>query len=161
MISKILAIANASRVGSVLVLDAFQMIQKHQPSVKAIFISHLSELSKKNLGPNAMNYLIKEERESLETVKDYFTRMDIPYHFKVVTAFSWQTVLNELECGDQDLIILQGKFLKIWRGDTLDDGLCSQAIFRSNCPILVINPLEEIPSQHPFNPEALYDPNPL
>jgi hypothetical protein len=143
MISKILAIANASRLGSVLILDAFQMIQKRRPSVKAIFISPLSELSKKNLGPNAMNSLIKEERESLERAKKYFTRMDIPYKFKVITGPPWQAVLTEVKCGDQDLIILQGKFLKIWREDTLDDGLCFQAIFRLNCPILMINPSEE------------------
>ena len=130
-------------MGSVLILDAFQMIQRHQPRVEAIFISQLSELSKKNLGPNAMNYLIQEERESLERVKNYFTRLDIPYKFKVITGPPWQTVLTKVECGDQDLIILQGAFLKIWREDTLDDGLCFQAIFRLNCPILMINESKE------------------
>jgi hypothetical protein len=39
MISKIMIVANATRQGSVSILDAFQIIQKDRPSVKAIFAS--------------------------------------------------------------------------------------------------------------------------
>jgi nucleotide-binding universal stress UspA family protein len=153
-ISKILIIANASRQASLLILDAFQIIQKHQPSVRAIFLSCLSELFKKNLGPNTLNYLVKEQEESLERVRNYFTRMEIPYSFKVITASPWETILNEAEKGDQDLIILQGEFLKIWRQDTLDYGLCSHAIYRLSCPILLINQTEEASLSHLFNSEG-------
>jgi hypothetical protein len=151
MISKILVIANASRQASVLILDAFQIIQEHQPSVRAIFLSCLSELFKKNLGPNTLNYLMKEEKESLERVRNYFTRMDIPYSFKVITASPWEIILNEIEKGDQDMIILQGEFLKILREDTLNYGLCSHAIYKLNCPILLINQTEEASLSHLLN----------
>jgi len=151
MISKILVIANASRQASVLILDAFQMIHKHKPSVRAIFMSCLSEFFKKNLGPNTLNHLMKEEKGSLERVRNYFTRMDIPYSFKVITASPWEIILNEIEKGDQDMIILQGEFLKILREDTLDYGLCSHAIYKLNCPILLINQTEEASLSHLLN----------
>ncbi len=128
MISKILIIADASWQASLLILDAFQMIQNHQMSVKAIFISCLLEPFKKNFGPNTLYLLMEEEKKVLKRVKDYFTKMDIPYNFKVITASPLETVLNEMEGGDQDLIILQGEFLKIWKGDQVNYGLCSQAI---------------------------------
>jgi hypothetical protein len=97
---------------------------------------------------------VKEQEESLERVRNYFTRMEIPYSFKVITASPWETILNEAEKGDQDLIILQGEFLKIWRQDTLDYGLCSHAIYRLSCPILLINQTEEASLSHLFNSEG-------
>lgn len=143
MISNILIIADASWQASLLILDAFQMIQNHQMSVKAIFISCLLEPFKNDFGPNTLYLLMEEEKKALKRVKDYFTRNDIPYNFKVITAFPWETVFNEMEGGNQDLIILQGEFLKMWREDQVNYGLCSQAIYRLNCPVLVINKSDE------------------
>jgi hypothetical protein len=114
-------------------------------------MSCLSEFFKKNLGPNTLNHLMKEEKGSLERVRNYFTRMDIPYSFKVITASPWEIILNEIEKGDQDMIILQGEFLKILREDTLDYGLCSHAIYKLNCPILLINQTEEASLSHLLN----------
>jgi len=143
MISKILIIASATREASVSILDAFQIIQKGQPSVKVIFASYLCDLFKKRLGPNTLNHWMKEEKECLERVKHYFARMDIPYDFKVITVPPWEMVFNEIKDGVHDLIILHGEALKMWRKDGANCGLCSETIYRSNCPILVINPSEE------------------
>ena len=80
LISKILVIADPSREGLELVLDALQPIRKQQPSVKVIFVSFLSEPSLINLGPNILNLLQKEEKEAIERTEEYFTRMDIQNH---------------------------------------------------------------------------------
>jgi hypothetical protein len=143
MISKILVIASATREGSVSILDAFQIIQKGQPSVKVIFASYLCDPFRKRLGPNTLNHWMKEEKECLERVKNYFARMDIPYDFKVITVPPWKMVFNEIKDGMHDLIILHGEFLKMWREDQVNYGLCSQAIYRLNCPVLVINKSDE------------------
>ncbi len=152
MISKILVIASATREASVSILDTFQIIQKGQPSVKVIFASYLCDLFKKRLGPNTLNHWMKEEKECLERVKDYFARMDIPYDFKVITVPPWKMVFNEIKDGVHDLIILHGEALKMWRKDGPNCRLCSETIYRSNCPILVINLSEEgsLSSEH-FN----------
>ncbi len=117
MISKILLIVSTTGEALVSILDAFQIIQKDQPSVRAIFISYLSDLFKKSLGPNTLNHWMKEEKECLERFKNYFARMDIPYDFKVITVPLWEMVFNEIKDGVQDLVILQGEFLKMWRKD--------------------------------------------
>ena len=143
MISKILVIASATREASVSILDAFQIIQKGQPSVKVIFASYLCDLFKKRLGPNTLNHWMKEEKECLERVKIYFARMDIPYDFKVITVPPWEMVFNEIKDGVHDLIIFHGEALKMWRKDGANCGLCSETIYSSNCPILVINLSEE------------------
>jgi hypothetical protein len=143
MISKILIIASATREASVSILDAFQIIQKGQPSVKVIFASYLCDLFKKRLGPNTLNHWMKEEKECLKRVKNYFYRMDIPYDFKVITVPPWEMVFNEIKDGVHDLIILHGETLKMWRKDGANFELCTETIYRSNCPILVINLSEE------------------
>jgi len=143
MISNILVIADASREASVLVLDALQKIQKHQPTVRAIFISYLSEFVKKYAGPNTLNHIMTEERQSLERIRHYFASMGIPYSFKVITISSWLTVLSEFENGDQDIVILQGEFLKLWKEKSPNLGLHSHVIDKSTCPILMIHGSEE------------------
>jgi hypothetical protein len=143
MISKILVIVSATKEASVSILDAFQLIQKGRPSVKVIFASYLCDLFKKRLGPNTLNHWMKEEKECLEMVTNYFTRMDIPYDFKVISVPPWEMVFNEMKDGVHDLIILHGEAIKIWRKDGANCGLCSETIYSANCPILVINRSEE------------------
>jgi len=143
MISKILIVANATSQGSVSILDAFQLIQKDQPSVKVIFASYLSDLFKKRLGPNTLSHWMKEEKECLERVKSYFTRMDIPYNFKVITVPPWEMVFHEMKDEVHDLIMLQSEFLKMWRKEGVNCALCSDAISKSKSHILLINSNEE------------------
>lgn len=143
MISKILIIASATREASVSILDAFQIIQKDQPTVKVIFVSYLTDLFKGRLGFNTLTHWVKEEKECLERVKSYFTRMDIPYDFEVITIPPWEMVFNEIKNGVHHLVILQGEFLKMWRKDEANCGLCSDVISKLKCPILVINSDEE------------------
>jgi len=143
MISKILIVANATSQGSVSILDAFQLIQKDQPSVKVIFASYLSDLFKKRLGPNTLSHWMKEEKDCLERVKSYFTRMDIPYDFKVITVPPWEMVFHEMKDEVHDLIMLQSEFLKMWRKEGVNCALCSDAISKSKSHILLINSNEE------------------
>jgi len=143
MVSKISIIADATKQGSVSILDAFQIIQKDQPKVKAVFASYLSDLFKKNLGPNTLRHLMKEEEECLERVRSYFARVDIPYDLKVVEVPPWKMIFEEMQDGASDLIILQGEFLKRWRNGEANCALCSEAISKFKCPILVINLSED------------------
>jgi len=144
MVSKILTIADATKQGSVSILDAFQIIQKGQPKIKAIFASYLSDLFKKNLGPNTLRHLMKEEEECLERMRSYFARMDIPHDLKVVEVPPWKMILEEMQDGVSDLIILQGEFLKRWRKEGANCALCSEAISKLKCPILVVNSSEDV-----------------
>ena len=148
MISKILIVANAPNEVSVSILDAFQMIQKDQPSVKAIFASYLSDLFKKRVGPNTLSHWIKEEKECLERVKSYFTRMNIPYNFKVITVPPWEMVFYKIKEEAHDLIILQGELLRMWRKEEANCALCSDAISKSKSPILLINSNDEASYSH-------------
>lgn len=143
MISKLLIIASATREASVSILDTFQIIQKSQPCVKVIFASYLSDLFKKSLGPNTLSHWMKEEKECLEKVSNYFARMDIPYDFKVITIPPWETVFHEMKDGVHDLIIIPGEFLQMWRKEEANCALCSDAISKSKCSILVIHSNEE------------------
>lgn len=148
MISKILIVADATSQGSVSALDAFQLIQKDQPTVKVIFVSYLSDLFKKSLGPNTLSHWMKDEKKCLERVKSYFTRMDIPHDFKVITVPPWEMIFHEMNGGVHDLIILQCEFLRKFRKEEANCALCSDAISESKCPILVINSDEEASSSH-------------
>ncbi|MDI7259003.1 MAG: hypothetical protein QME90_03670 [Thermodesulfobacteriota bacterium] len=152
MISKILIIASATREASVSILDAFQLIQSahsERPAgraVKVIFVSYLSDLFKGRLGFNTLTHWVKEEKECLERVKSYFTRMDIPYDFKVITIPPWEAVfneINEINDGVHHLVILQGEFLKMLRKNEAYCGLCTDVISKLKCPIWVINSDEE------------------
>lgn len=148
MISKILIVANATRQGSVSILDAFQIIQKEQPSVKAVFASYLSDLFKKSLGPNTLRHWMKEEQECLERVRSYFARMDIPYDLKVVAVPPWEMLFHEMNDGDHDLIILQCEFLRKFRKEEANCALCSDAISKLKCPILITHSNEDTSSPH-------------
>jgi hypothetical protein len=146
MISKILIIADASRKASTLILDALRGIQKDQLNVRAILLSFLSFLSEKNvdpLGPNALFLLRQEEKEILEWAKGHFTRLNIPYDFDFITMPAWQEIVDEIENGDQDLIILQGEFLEMLKEGQMDHELRTRMIYRLNCPVLEISPAKD------------------
>jgi hypothetical protein len=142
-ISKILIALSATEVASVSMLDAFQMIREDAPSVKVLFISYLSDLSKKCLGPNTLNHWVEEEKECMEKVSSYFARMDIPYESKVITVPPWEMVFDEIRVGVQDLIILQNELLEKWKKGKANCALCSEALSRSKCSVLVINSSED------------------
>ena len=142
-ISKILIALSATKDASVSILDAFQMIQKDTPNVKVLFISYLSSLFKKSLGPNTLNHWVKEEKECMEKVSGYFGRMDIPYEPKVIIVPPWEMVFDEMREEVQDLIILQDELLEKWKKGKANCALCSDALSRSRCLILVINSSED------------------
>jgi len=119
-ISKVLVIADASSQALVPVLDSLQTLRKdHLQSVKIIFISFLSGTLKKNLGPNILSLLTREETETLAKAKEFFDRANIPCSVKVMNDLLWKIVLDEIRGGDQDLMILQGEVLTKWREHTM------------------------------------------
>jgi len=139
---KILAIADASRDTLNPIVDVLRIVQKERLVIRIILLSFLSVLSKKQsepLGPNTLFLLMREEQDILEVVRNHFKRMDIPCSLQFVTSPAWKKILDEMENGDQDLIILQGQFLKMWNESPRDFGLCTHAIFRPKCPVLAIN----------------------
>lgn len=155
MISKMLIIADASKEALGPVLEAFQTIQKDQPKVRGFFISCLSELFLKHLGPNILSILLKEEKETLEIAKYYFAQMDIFHHFEVISTRHWQTAFEEVKLGDHDLIILQGEFLNICREKNLIRGSRLNTV-TPKCPVLIINESEKSsPTFYSFNSETL------
>ena len=144
---KILAIADASRDTLNPILRALRIVQKERLAIRIILLSFLSVLSKKQsepLGPNTLFLLMQEEQDILEKVRHHFKMMDIPCSLRLMTSPAWKEILDEMESGDQDLIILQGQFLKMWNESPGDFGLCAHAIFRPKCPVLVINQPEEM-----------------
>ena len=154
MISKILVIADPSKEGLELVLDALQTVRKHHPSIEVIFVSSLSEISLKNLGSNILNLLFKEQKQAIERAEEYFTRMDIPHQFTVIASPHWDRIFDEMRKGNQDLIIFQGEFLRVLREDDLNQELYSQINFKPKCPILVINEPETVASCGSFYSES-------
>ncbi len=143
---KILAIADASRGTLSPILESLRTVQKERFSIRIIFLSFLSVLSAKHtepLGPNTLFLLMQEEQDVLEEVRNHFDRMDIPCILQLVTSPSWMEIFGEMKSGDQDLIILQGQFLKMWNESSRDFG-CAHAVFTPNCPVLVINQPGEI-----------------
>jgi hypothetical protein len=142
MTHKILAIADASRDTLNPILDALQIIQKERLAIRVILLSFLSILSEKHsepLGPNTLFLLMQEEQDVLEGVRNHFKRMDIPCSLQLITSPVWKEILGEMENGEQDLVILQGQFLKMWDENPRDFGLCTHALYRPKCPVLVIN----------------------
>ena len=77
-------------------------------------------------------------RKDTERVKSYFTRMDIPYDFKVITIPPWEMVFNEIKDGVHHLVILQGEFLSLWRDHIMMGCPYRQMINRSECLVLTI-----------------------
>ena len=138
-ISKVLIIADTSSQALVPVLDSLQTLQKdHLQSVRIIFISFLSETLKKNLGPNILGLLAREETETLAKAKEFFDRANIPCYAKVVNDLWWKMVLDEIREGDQDLMILQGEVLTKWREHTMMECPYRQMINSSECLVLTI-----------------------
>jgi hypothetical protein len=148
-IQKILAIADASRDTLNPILDALRIVQKGRLAIRIILLSFLAVLSKKEtepLGPNTLFLLMQEEQDVLEKVRNHFKMMDISCNLQLMTLPDWKEILDEMENGDQDLIIPQGQFLKMWNESPRDFGLCTHAIYRPKCPVLVINqPGEMVP----------------
>jgi len=142
MISKILFIADATKEALTSIVGALRVIKKDQLSIRAIFLSYLSAFPEKDfapLGPNALLLLMQEEKEILELMKNHFAMTNIPYSLDFITMPSWEKLVEETEKGDQDLIILQGKVLKIWSKISQDFGLCAHTTYSPKCPVLVIN----------------------
>jgi len=139
---KILAIADASRDTLNPILESLRIIQKERLAIRFILLSFLSVLSAEHtepLGPNTLFILMQEEQDVLEKARNHFKTMDIPCSLQLITSPAWKEILDEMKSGDQDLIILQGQFLKMWNESPRDFGLCTHAIFRPKCPVLVIN----------------------
>jgi len=139
MISKVLIVTDSTEQSSVSVLDAFQMIRRSQQSVKALFISYLSDPFKKGLGPNTLNHWMKEEEECMARASSYFARMDIPYDSKVIIVPPWEMVFYEMSDEVKDLIILHSELLEKWKKDKANCALCAEVLAKSGCPILVVN----------------------
>ena len=140
-VSKVLVIADASSQALMSVLDSLQTLQNDAlSSIRVIFISILSETLMKNLGPNVIALLLREERETLAKAKEYFDRINKPYDI-VIIAPPWKPVLNEIRDGDgdHDLIILQGEFLSSWREYTIIGCPYSQMMHSPKYSILTIN----------------------
>ena len=111
-----MVIADPSSQALVSVLDALQTLRKdHLQSVRIIFISYLSETLEKNLGPNILGSLAREETETLAKAREYFDHINTPCDLKVIIVPPWDTVLDEIGGGNHDLLILQGEFLDLWR----------------------------------------------
>ncbi len=140
--SKILIALSATQDASAPVLDAFQMIQSDKPSVKVLFISYLSDLFKKSLGPNTLTHWVKEEKECIEKVSRYFTGMNIPYASALITVPPWEMVFEEMSEEVQDLIILQTELLDRWKMRQANGAPPLDAVSRAKCPILVVNSSE-------------------
>jgi hypothetical protein len=111
-VSSVLIVADASSQALELVLNSLQTLRKDRlESVRIIFISFLTETLKKNLGPNILGALAREETETLAKAKEFFDRANIPCYAKVVNDLLWKMVLEEIKEGDQDVMILQGEIL--------------------------------------------------
>jgi len=141
IIPKILFIADASKEALTSIVGTLRVIKEDPLSIRVVFLSFLSVLSQKNfapLGPNTLFSLTQEEREILESLEAHLARMKIRYSLNSVTMPAWQVIFEEMENGDQDLIILQGQFLKVWSENAHSD--CSP-----KCPVMRINHLYELP----------------
>jgi hypothetical protein len=142
MASKILIVADASSKALAPILDSLGALEKDRLTLRVFFLSFLSVISEKRadpLGPNTLFFLMQEEKEILESAKNLFTWMDIPCRLQFVTAPDWERILDEIKNGDQDLIILQGQFLRIWNESHENLGRCAHAIYRPKCPVWVVN----------------------
>jgi len=125
MPSKILVVADASREALALIADALYKIKEDQPTIRLIFISHLSDSVKKGFGPNIVRILTNEEKETLERARDHFSKMDIPCRINAIAVPPWDAVLRELEEKDYNLVIAQGDFIKAWEKGGLPKGSIS------------------------------------
>ena len=146
MTQNILAIADASRDGLQSMLGAFRMIKKGPSTIQIIVLSFLSTLSEKDckpLGPNTLLLLVQEENEIARSLKNHLAKMNISGSLQFITYPIWEDILEEMGNGNQDLIILQGRFLEIWGNGAEDLRINMHAINGPKCPVMVINQWEE------------------
>lgn len=115
MLSKILVVADAATEAVELVLESIKTIHNGQLHIKALFISRLSGMSLKNLGPNILTLLMREEEEALQRARHYFTMNDIPYDIRMMAGPDVHGVSKEIEKQEHDILIIQGEFAKIWQ----------------------------------------------
>ena len=115
MISRIVVIADAATEAVELILESLRAIHDGQLHIKALFISRLSGISLKNLGPNILTLLMREEEEALQRARHYFTMNNIPYDIRVMPGPDLHGVSKEIENQEHDILIIQGEVAKIWR----------------------------------------------
>ncbi len=143
---KILAVADASRDALKPILGALRMVKEERLAIRIVLLSFLSVLSKKDfdpLGPNTLFLLMQEEQDILESARTHFKMVKIPCSLQLITTPVWKEILDEMENGDQDLIILQGRFLKVWEERMRDAGLLTRTVYRPRCPVLMIDHSKE------------------
>ena len=139
----VLAIADASRDGLELIQDGLQVALGDGLTARILLLSFLSVLSDKDLepfGPNTLSLLIQEERDVVRSAKNHFGTTPIPCPVRFITGPAREEVLHEIENGNQDLIILQGRLVALWK-ETSRDFLRSKAdrVHREICPVLVMS----------------------
>jgi len=117
MVSRILVIADATKEAVGLILESLKTIHNDQLHIKALFISFLSGVSLKNIGPNILTLLTREKEEALQRARHYFTINDIPYDIRMMPGSDWQVISKEIEGQEHNILIIQGEFAKIWRKD--------------------------------------------
>jgi len=142
--SRILLVADASREALDVLSATFRVIPKNAMSLRAILLSFLSVYPERDfatLGPNALFLLMQEEMEIVESIKGRFAAIDC--RFEVMTTPDWTKVVEETEERNQDLVILQGAFLRMWKGSPRGSGLCPQAPGKVPGSVLVIHPRKE------------------
>ncbi len=143
---RILAIGDASRDALEAILDAVGTLRKERLAVRIILFSFLSFLSGKRLeplGPNTLFLLMQEEEDILDSAGNYFRMLEIPCSLRLMTSPAWKETLEEMAKGDQELIILQGRFLELWNGDPERLGFRPGLSCGPACPVLVIEHPEE------------------
>jgi len=146
MTHKILAVADASRDAMTSILEVLRVIRKDSLSLRIILLSFLSVLSEKDwkfLGPNTLFLLVHDEKGVEESFREYLIKMNIHCSLRLATSPVWEGILEEMRDGDLSLIILQGRFLKIWEESTEDAGLLPHASCRPKCSMLAVNQREE------------------
>ncbi len=143
MTSRVLIITGTTKQSSISVLDAFQILRRGELTVKAILVSYLSDLFKRSLGPTTLSYWMREEESSMERISDYFARMEIPYHSKIVVVPPWKMIFEEMDDGDHDMIIVDREFLKKWSNEKVNCSLCSEMFSQRRRPVLLINSDED------------------
>ncbi len=115
MFSKILVIADAATEAVELILETLKTIHHDQLHVKTLFVSRVSGMSLRNLGPNILALLVREEEAALQRARHYFTTNNIPYDIRMMPGPDLHGVSKEIEKQEHDILIIQGEFAKIWR----------------------------------------------
>ena len=142
MNSKILVIADASVQSLEQVLGTIEEIHCAQMRVKILFISLLTGSFIRGIGPNVLARLMKEEQDTLQRARDYFSRKGIPYDLKLLSPPSWKMVFEEIEGKTEVFLIVQGEFARVWEKDHPSSyGLGT--ITGSANPVWVLKELEE------------------